>query len=293
MKLDLIGIGEAMIELYAAEKLGVSRTLQKSYGGDVLNSLVHASRLGFTTGFITRVGNDPFGAALRQTWQTEGVDISQAPLVDGENGVYLISLLEDGEREFTYRRANSAASQLQPQDLESAYIRQSQMLLLSGITQAISSSAEATTLAAAQIAKQHGVQVVFDPNYRPKLWAARGGLPSAQAAARQLLPLVDILLPSSPTDLDVFAVPHSQALFDLAAVVAVKNGADGALVRHDQQIMAVPSVQGIVVDTTGAGDAWNAGFITQILQHKNTLQAAQFANALAAEKIKYRGAIPQ
>ena len=154
MTFDLIGLGECMIELSATEPLARARTLRKSYGGDVMNTLVHAARLGSRTGFISRVGNDPFGAGLLEAWLGEGVDVSQAPLTEGQNGAYFISLLAGGEREFTYHRSNSAASQLQPADLSAEYIASSHCLLISGITQAISSSAEATTLQAAQIAKR-------------------------------------------------------------------------------------------------------------------------------------------
>ncbi len=292
MKFDLIGIGEAMVELYADQKLGTANHLQKSYGGDVLNSLVHASRIGLKTGFISRVGNDPFGQALLETWQSEGLDISQAPLVDGENGVYFISLSADAEREFTYRRAGSAASQLQISDLDPTYITSSKILLLSGITQAISSSATDTTLEAAKIARQHQVLVAFDPNYRPKLWESRGGLEAARAACQALLPLVDILLPSSPNDLAVLQTEDQTDLLELAKIVAVKCGQAGALVKHNAQIRTVPAQTVPVLDTTGAGDAWNAAFLSQWLISGNVLDAAQAANAYAAIKIQSRGAIP-
>ncbi len=284
MKFEIIGLGECMIELYADQPLGIATTLQKSYGGDVLNTLVHASRLGSRTAFISKVGNDPFGLGLLKTWQSEGVNTSQAPLVDGENGVYFISLLENGEREFTYRRANSAASQIMPSDLNAEFIASSRLILLSGITQAISSSAEATTLAAAQIAKKHGVLVAFDPNYRPKLWAARGGVQVAREAALELLPFVDVLLPSAPTDLELLTQTQMQTV----ALVALKSGAEGVWINKTH----IPAQVVQVVDTTGAGDAWNAGFLHYWLKTQDPLQAAQAAHKVAAQKIQSRGAVP-
>ena len=259
MTLDLIGLGECMVELSATEPLGSAQTLRKSYGGDVLNTLVHAARLGSKTGFISRVGNDPFGAGLQSAWRGEGVDVSQAPLVDGLNGVYFISLLAGGEREFSYYRSHSAASQLQSADLSAAYIASSRCLLISGITQAISASAEAATLAAARIAKQHGVRVAFDPNYRPKLWATRGGLSAARAAVQRVLPLIDVLLPSAPADLELFDLTADSDILELAPLVALKTGADGAWIGSDATRHHIPTTPVVVVDTTGAGDAWNAG----------------------------------
>ncbi len=284
MNFDIIGLGECMVELYANQSLGVATILEKSYGGDVLNTLVHASRLGSRTAFISKVGNDPFGLGLLKTWQIEGVDTSQVPLVEGENGVYFISLLENGEREFTYRRANSAASQIIPSDLNPNFIASSRLILLSGITQAISSSAAATTLAAAQIAREHGVLVAFDPNYRPKLWALRGGLEAARAAALELLPLVDVLLPSAPTDLELL----SQDQMRIVPVVALKSGAEGVWINQTH----VPAHVVQVVDTTGAGDAWNAGFLYFYLQTNDLILAAREAHGVAGRKIQARGAIP-
>ena len=291
VKYDLIGLGECMIELSSTQPLAQARSLRKSYGGDVMNTLVHAARLGSRTGFISRVGHDPFGAGLRREWEAEGIDISQAPLVAGLNGVYFISLLPDGEREFSYYRANSAASQLQPADLNIDFIASSRCLLISGITQAISESAEATTLEAARIAKQSGVQVVFDPNYRAQLWSSRGGLSAARVAVQNLLPLVDVLLPSGPADLEVFDLNADLDVLELAPLVALKTGADGAWIRAEGQPVHLPAERVSVIDTTGAGDAWNAGFLHHLLRGATPITAALAGHRQAAKVVQVQGAI--
>ncbi|QNM98783.1 sugar kinase [Chitinimonas koreensis] len=298
-RFDLVGIGECMVELYADQPLGLTPTLQRAYGGDVLNTLVTAARLGARTGFVSRVGDDPFGAGLRAAWQAEGVDTAQAPLVAGENGIYFISLLPGGEREFTYRRGGSAASQLLPEQLDESYLASAGCLLLSGITQAISPGAEAATHAAARIARRHGVRVAYDPNYRPRLWAGRGGLPAARAAFDSLLPLVDWLLPSHPADAallglsdeDAAAVLHAFA--DRGPQVALKCGADGCRLAVNgvgHRVAADPVDS--VVDSTGAGDAWNGGFLFHLARGLDPVAAARQANRLAAAKLAHRGAIP-
>lgn len=303
-RFDLIALGECMVELYATQPLGSADVLHRSCGGDVLNALVAAARLGGRTGFITRVGDDPFGPALLGQWQREGIDVAQAPLVAGENGVYFISLLADGEREFTYRRANSAASQLTAAGLDAHYIAAAHCILLSGITQALAPSAREATLAAARIAREHGVKVAYDPNYRPRLWAGQGGLAAARAALLELLPLTDFLLPSYPADVVLLdsvlpdagpaAVRAAAAQFALGgAEVAMKCGADGSLVVQDgvqTAVSAVPAPQ--VVDTTGAGDAWNGAYLLHRLQGTPPARAAALANGIAADKLRHRGAIP-
>ena len=113
-RFDLLGLGECMVELCADGPLGSAPCLRRSFGDDVLNTLVAAARLGGRCGFISRVADDPFGPAMRQAWLAEGVDLSHAPLVRGDNGVYFISVADNGEREFSYRRRDSPTAQFMP-----------------------------------------------------------------------------------------------------------------------------------------------------------------------------------
>lgn len=295
--LDLIGLGECMVELFAEEPLATTTVLHKRYGGDVLNALVSAARLGSATGFITRVGDDPFGPGLRAAWAVEGVDISRAPLVSGENGVYFVGL-HRGERSFSYRRAGSAASQLGPSDVDAGYIASSRAILLSGITQALSTTARAATLEAAQIARQKGTLVAYDPNYRPRLWTAHGGASAARAAFEELTPHTDWLLASYPSDLEFLWSPVLQpleALSRLAAHVpqgALKLGKQGALLWQQGSVAEIPAFPTRVVDTTGAGDAWDGAFLHGLTHGLAPEQAAQGAACIASLKLAYRGAIP-
>ncbi|GGS25329.1 sugar kinase [Deinococcus knuensis] len=298
--LGLIALGECMVELRADGPLGDAAHLTRACGGDTLNALVSAARLGSRCGFISRVGNDPFGPGLRRAWLAEGIDVTHAPLVDGENGVYFISLHAGGEREFTYRRADSAATQLSPADVDATYVASSGTLLLSGITQAISGSAQAATRHAAQLARQCGTRVAFDPNHRPRLWAARGGLDAARAGLHELLPCVDLLLPSFPADAALLddspgsAPDAARAFAALGVTVALKGGADGAwLCDPDGEPLHVPAPPvPDVLDTTGAGDAWNGAFLHALTRAQPPEQAARTAHASAAHVIRHRGALP-
>ncbi|WEF31645.1 sugar kinase [Pseudoduganella chitinolytica] len=281
---DLIGIGECMVEFHATEPLAQATQFHKSYGGDVLNALVAAARQGSRTAFVSRIGDDPFGPGLLSAWRAEGVDTSRAPLVPGENGVYFIAVDEHGERSFTYRRANSAASRMTG-DVDEAFVATARCLLLSGITQAISPGARAATLAAARIARAHGVTVAYDPNYRPGLWSDAA---TARAACAELLPYVDILLPSLPADADVLPAPAHT----LVPHVAVKLGEEGCHVWLGGERSVVAAVPARVVDTTGAGDCWNGTYLALLLEGATPLDAAARANAAAAAKLAHRGAIP-
>jgi 2-dehydro-3-deoxygluconokinase len=297
--LDLIGLGECMVEFFADEPLAQARTFTRALGGDVLNALVAAARLGSATGFITRVGNDPFGSGLLAAWRAEGIDTRCAPLVEGENGVYFISLTEKGEREFTYRRQGSAAARIAPEDLEPEYLASAPMLLLSGITQALSPSAQATALRAAKLARSSGAWVAYDPNYRPALWAGRGGLEAARRAFAELLPHVDLLLPSFPADMALLGIECPDPFTALKVLlqhvprVGLKVGPEGAWLGWEGQLLHVPPASPRQVrDTTGAGDAWNGVFLHKLSRGAQAFEAALQANRLAAAKLAYRGAIP-
>lgn len=284
-RFDLVGLGECMVEFNATEPLVRAERFSKAYGGDVLNALVAAARQGARTAFASRVGDDPFGPGLRAAWQEEGIDTGHAPLVPGENGVYFISLDAHGERSFTYRRAGSAASHLSPADIDEAFIASARCILLSGITQAISPGARAATLAAARCAREHGVLVAYDPNYRPRLW---GDEEAARAACAELLPFVDILVPSLPADAAILpGAPH-----ELVGHAVVKHGEEGCEVWLRGQRTAVPAIAAEVVDTTGAGDAWNGAYLAAVLRGTAPADAAALANRVAAAKLAHRGAIP-
>jgi 2-dehydro-3-deoxygluconokinase len=173
-----------MVEFWADEPLGSAERLHRAYGGDVLNALVTAARLGSRVGFMTKVGDDPFGPGLLEAWRAEGVDTAHAPLVEGENGVYFISLLADGEREFTYRRTGSAASTLAPDDLGASYLASSRTLLVSGITQAISLGAGAATLTPPGLPKGAASGSRTTPTTAPDCGTRRGGWRRLQLVAK-------------------------------------------------------------------------------------------------------------
>ena len=241
---------------------------------------------------------------MERAWRQEGIDLTCCPRIPGTNGIYFISVTRDGEREFTYRRAFSAASTLAPEDLDRAYIAKADTLILSGITQALSDSAEAATLEAARIARKAGVRIAYDLNYRSALWhdranhsgmAEKGPL-LAQEAMHRLLPFIDVLLISFPADALFFA-PKAETPKQLldrlpeTAATVVRCGEHGVLLRSEE-IYEVPALFAEVRDTTGAGDAWSGIFLSNLSRGEPPLDAARRAMWAAASVIAFRGAIP-
>ncbi|MBT0569942.1 sugar kinase [Curvibacter sp. CHRR-16] len=301
--IDLIGLGECMVEFHAgATPLDKALVFERRYGGDVLNALVAASRCGASTAFISQVGDDAFAAGLLHAWQEEGVDTTEVSLSPGPNGIYFISVDADGERSFTYRRDGTPASRISPADLNPAAFRHARAVLLSGITQALSPSARSATLAAAQLAREHGVLVAYDPNYRAALWAPHGGLATAQAAFEELLSLCDWLLPSQGGDGPLVDLSDTEETDPTALAqrfvrpslaVALKCGGHGCVLIQDKTPQTIAAATpSSVVDTSGAGDCWNGVFLARLLQGDLASTAATNANRIAAAKLAHRGAIP-
>ena len=109
---------------------------------------------------------------------------------------------------------------------------------------------------------------------------------------QRVLPLVDVLLPSAPADLELFDLTTELEVLQLAPLVALKVGADGAWIRGDAQPIQIPAKRVTVVDTTGAGDAWNAGFLHHLLRGAIATTAARAGNRCAGSVVRAHGAIP-
>ena len=290
----LVTVGEGMVEFHAAAP-GLYR---QGFAGDVVNTAIHASRLGIRSALVSRIGADIFAEPLRAAWEAEGLDLSHAPTVAGENGIYVITTDALGERSFTYRRAGSAASQLSPGDLDAAWLAQADMILTSGICQAISDTAQALV---ASIVAQPGLagRLAHDPNHRPALWATRGGNAAAGAALAEVWGRVAWLLPSWPADAVLLpdtpasAAEAAKGFAAQGADVALKMGEDGVLILQGGRLSHIPAVKvGRVIDSTGAGDAWNAAFLVGVIRGQPAIEAARAANAHAATVLCHPGAIP-
>jgi len=294
--LDIISLGEPLVE-FCATRVGRLKDVflfKRGWGGDTSNVLVTAARLGRTTGYITRVGDDEFGKCFLEMWRREGVDISHVVIEkNGFTGVYFILLTEEGKHEFIYYRKNSAASHLSPSDIDPNYIKQSKIFHSSGISQAISKSCREAVFKAAEIAKKAGVLFSYDPNVRLKLWPIN----VARNIINYTLELADIVIPSLEDAKLFTGLSSPSEIADIIlksgpSIVVIKLGSQGCLVATKREKTLVPSFPvDKVVDTTGAGDAFTGAFLAALLEGQNPKEAARFANAVAALKTLGRGAV--
>lgn len=285
-----------MVEFAAEERGRLSQvtTFRRWWGGDTSNVAVAAARLGASVGYVTRLGGDEFGRSFLTLWAQEGVDASHV-IVDpaGFTGVYFIALAEDGRHDFTYYRAGSAASRLQPDDIDAAYLATARVFHTSGITQAISESAREAADRAIEAARAHGVAVSYDLNIRPKLRP----LPELRTIAEVTLQWADIVFLSleDAGHLCGDAAPEEvveRMLADGPRLVVLKLGAEGCLIAAaDGARLRLPAWTGEAVDTTGAGDAFDAAFLVEWLRGRSLEEAGRFANAVGALTARGLGAV--
>jgi 2-dehydro-3-deoxygluconokinase len=288
-------IGECMIEVSdlggGAARLG--------YGGDTLNAALYLARLGVAVDYHTALGDDPYSARMLGAWQAEGIGTADVECVrDALPGLYLVETDARGERSFRFWREQSAARRLAelpgwPQ--RALRLAACEWLYFSAITLSILGPMGRERLwEAVTAARAHGAKVVFDSNYRPRGWPdAR----SAREAVVRTLPLVDLALPTFEDESALFGDDdplHTLERLARAGVprAVVKCGPQPCFVRDHGRVERVPAqAVGRVVDTTAAGDSFNAGLLAALLGGATLTDSAHAGHRLAAAVIQHRGAI--
>jgi len=292
----IAAIGECMIELSGRD--GV--TWRQGFAGDTLNALWYVRALSSEavgTDYVTAFGDDPFSAEQAAFFRANGIGTAYSPVVAGKApGLYAITLDKRGERSFTYWRSDAAARRLaDDRDALAASLAGAGLVYFSGITLAIlDETARATLLDLVEQARNADTAVAFDPNFRPRLWPDRQAAQTAIAAGYRA---ATIVLPTFDDE---------QALFGDAAPeetvarirehgpgeIIVKSGGGDALVAFDMASERVSPPEAIEpVDTTGAGDSFNGGYLAARLAGRKPREAALYAHAVAGRVIRHHGAL--
>jgi 2-dehydro-3-deoxygluconokinase len=292
--------GECMLELQGTA-FGL---LRQGYGGDTLNAAVYLARCGREAGlevaYATALGDDPLSEGLVQRWQAEGLDTRLVRRLPGRlPGLYLIETDDHGERRFSYWRGEAAARDHFDTATGATPLEQQahtlSALLFSGISLAILPPAGRTRLLAlAARLRAQGAQVVFDNNFRPRLWPDPAAAREAFAAATGVATLALMTLDDEQAlwGLDEAAALARTLALPVAEVV-VKRGARPTLVRdsddalHEVATLAVPQP----LDTTAAGDSFAGAYLAARLAGARAAAAAAAGNRLAATVVQHHGAI--
>lgn len=283
----VVVIGEAMVEEHAG---GIAAG--SGYGGDTLNTAIHLARLGHDVAFVTALGNDAQSSALKTAWAAEGIDTNHVMNHPHRTvGCYAIELDEHGERKFRYDRDESAARDMFGLPGMSAALgaaKVADLVFFSLITLAILSPKGRERLL------ELPARLAFDGNYRPQLW------PGSSEAARALggaIARADIGLPTLEDEASILGASTTAEAVARRWQAAgcretvVKMGVHGCRLP-DGNVSAPPQALR-PVDTSGAGDAFNAGYLSARLKGGSPSEAAAEGHRVAGWTIMRPGAIPR
>jgi len=266
----------------------------KSMGGAESNVAIALARLGHQAGWFSKLGNDEFGRYIKTTLRGEGVDVSRV-IVDSEKstGILFKERFMNPNPNVYYYRKDSAASNLQPEELDASYIKSAKILHITGITPALSKSCRQAVFKAIEIAKENNMLVSFDPNIRLKLWTKAEAVPVLLEIAKR----ANIIFPGLDEGEMIFGLNKPEEIAKSfmemgCSLVAVKLGKDGCYIANKKESQYV---KGFPVekpeDTVGAGDGFAAGFLSGMLRKLELRECGQYANGVGAMAVMVKGDI--
>jgi 2-dehydro-3-deoxygluconokinase len=287
-------IGECMVEL-SQHRDGL---FARGFGGDTLNTALYLSRLGVATSYVTALGDDGLSEAMLASWRDEGIATDEVMRVSGRlPGLYMIERDARGERSFLYWRDRAPAREFFDRVDDAALERLARFdwLYFSGISLSLygdSGRMRLGELLAA--ARRNGGKIAFDGNYRPRGWHDSA---TARRAFADILPLVDLALPTLEDEQALFADADAQSciarLRDAGiGEIVVKRGGLGCLIFAEGDCAEVSPPKVVQpVDTTAAGDSFNAAYIAARLRGAPAVAAARAGHRLAGAVIMSPGAV--
>lgn len=294
-------IGECMIEL--SEK---GENIKRGFGGDTLNTAVYLARqvdeTALRVDYVTALGIDPFSDQMIAAWQQEKVQTRLIQRLENKMpGLYVIETDASGERTFWYWRSDAAARYWLDGPQSAAIVDELagyDYLYLSGISLAIlPADSREKLMALLDRCRANGGQVIFDNNYRPRLWADNA---SAQQAYRAMLQRTDIAFLTLDDEHLLWGEHPLSAVIERtraagASEIVIKRGAESCLVAiGDDALIEVPAVRldpARIIDTTAAGDSFSAGYLSQRLTGGSPQASAERGHLTASTVIQHRGAI--
>ena len=294
-------IGECMIELRHSD----AQTLKLGFGGDTLNTAVYLARAGraadIHVDYITALGDDAYSQGMVDAWREEGLGVDLVARLPGRlPGLYIIRTDERGERSFTYFRSAAAARDMLSGGRDARLAERLTgyaCLYLSGITLSILDDGQRHSLMEIlDRLRAGGTQIAFDSNYRPAGWPR---IEEARMWMNEAFRRCDIALPTLDDEQRLFGDGDADAC--LARLretgvreIVLKLGGEGSLVWSAGKSTAsriAPMTVAKIVDTTAAGDSFNAGYLYGRLTGQDPVAAATIGSRLAAVKVQHPGAI--
>ena len=271
--------------------LAQATTLDLGIGGAESNVAIGVRRLGGRATWVGRVGADSLGTRVVRELRAEDMDV-RAVVDDRAPTALMVKERRTAEAaRVWYYRAGSAGSRLAPDDLPDELVRAAGVLHVTGITPGLSATAERAVEQALTVAGEAGVPVSFDVNHRAAVWRDRDPAPTYRALAARSA----VVFAGEDEARLLTGTGHTAPEDLLAALTActsgdvvLKLGADGCLARVGGAVVAVPAVRVTVVETVGAGDAFVAGYLAELLAGRpaaTRLETAVRCGALACASV--------
>ncbi|KAF3329166.1 putative fructokinase-6 [Carex littledalei] len=303
---DVVCFGEMLIDFVptvSGLSLSEAPAFKKAPGGAPANVAVGIARLGGSAAFVGKVGEDEFGYMLADILKENSVNNSGLRFDPGaRTALAFVTLRSDGEREFMFYRNPSADMLLKEEELDLELIRKAKIFHYGSIS-LITEPCRSAHVAAAKAAKEAGVLLSYDPNLRLPLWS------SADSAREGILSIWDIADIIKISEEEISFLTRGEDPYDDAVVrklfhpnlklLLVTEGSEGCRYYSKEFSGRVPGIKVSAVDTTGAGDAFVAGILSQLALDQSLIkdevrlrEALKFANACGALTVTERGAIP-
>ncbi|MBK2123789.1 sugar kinase [Fangia hongkongensis] len=302
MQGNLLVIGECMLEISGS--LFFHQACQLNYGGDVLNTAVYYRRLTeHDTAFLTALGKDALSHQMMRSFENEKINTSPIIQIDHAlPGLYAIQTDSMGERSFHYWRENAPVKSLFLHTSDSQLNALSQSypdIYLSGISLSRWDEKQLEILTQWLLKHKSDAinrpRIIFDLNYRPKCWTSPH---KAQTVLQKFLPLCDLVISTFDDEALLFndKDPNETLVryqsYGIQHIV-IKQGPLPTFCYQDGELLLISPDQKIErpVDTTAAGDSFNASYLAALSYGLNMELACRFAQSFAAEIIQHQGAI--
>ena len=265
---DIITFGETMAVFAPQEKLPLRycSDFKLRIAGAESNTAIGLSKLGHSSGFVTALGDDELGLYIINSVRAEGVDVSAIKTDYEHRTGLMIKQLSAGETSVFYYRENSAASHFNGDDIDFEYLKSAKIIHLSGITPVLSQSCLEACLKIADFAVENGIALSFDPNIRLRLW---GDKDYSEVIKKLMFMSKIVMLGKDEAKRLLGTDEPEEIVLELTKngveYVALKDGANGAWCANKDKTVFVPAEKCNCIDPVGAGDGFNAGFLSGIL----------------------------
>lgn len=292
---DLLVIGECFVEFRSENDVSRSNSYQKDIGGADVTVAATAARLGSGVSMVSSVARDPFHSMIRERLQGQGINIDHVVTSTGYNGIYFTSSKFPDQREYLVHHTGTASENILPSMIYDDLIENCKIVYASSELQSVSRAARHTVFKAFHFAHSNDIMVAYDPNLRLHRWS----LDDAKESLWSVLPLLDVIFPSSPDEskalfgyerpLDVIGFLWDRGV----SIVAVKNGPNGCVIGYDGKIEEFPqeNLANEIKDVTLIGSSFAGGFLHCIARGFDPFTAARFANSVALFKALKGGGI--